>query len=49
MNFYEYVFDLCKKAGRKLSVLARLSNYMSFEKRKILLEAFVKSNLDTAY
>ena len=43
LNFDEYVFDLCKKAGRKLSVLARLSNYMSFEKEKILLEAFVQS------
>ena len=41
--FDEYVFHLCKKAGRKLSVLARLSNYMSFEKEKILLEAFVQS------
>ena len=35
LNFDEYVFDLCKKAGRKLSVLARLSNYMSFEKKNI--------------
>ena len=43
LNFDEYVFDLCKKAGRKLSILARLSNYMSFEKRKILLKAFVES------
>ena len=43
LNFNEYVFDLCKKAGRKLSVLARLSNYMSFEERKILLKAFVES------
>ena len=43
LNFDEYVFDLCKKAGRKLSVLARLSNCMSFEKRKILLKAFVES------
>ena len=42
LNFDKYVFDLCKKAGRKLSVLARLSNYMSFEK-KILLKAFAKS------
>ena len=32
-----------KKAGRKLSDLARLSNYMSFRKRKILLKAFVES------
>ena len=30
--------------NRKLSVLARLSNYMNFEKRKILLKAFVKSH-----
>ena len=36
------MFFLCKKAGRKLSVLARLSNYMSFEKRKILLKTFVE-------
>ena len=43
LNFDEYVFDLCIKAGRKLSVLARLSNYMSFEKRKISPKAFVKS------
>ena len=52
LNFDECVFDLCKKAGGKLSVLARnlarlvlarLSNYMSFEKRKILLKAFVES------
>ena len=43
LNFDEYVFHLCKKACRKLSVLARLSNYMSFEKEKILLEAFVQS------
>ena len=26
LNFDENVFDLCKKAGRKLLVLARLSN-----------------------
>ena len=43
LNFDEYVYYLCKKPGRKLSVLARLSNYMSFEKRKILLKAFVES------
>ena len=43
LNFAEYVFDLSKKARRKLSVLARLSNYMSFVKRKILLKAFVES------
>ena len=43
LNFDEYVFYLCIKTGRKLSALARLSNYMSFVKRKLLLKAFVKS------
>ena len=43
LNFDEYVFDLYKKAGRKLSILAILSNYMSFEKTKILLKAFAES------
>ena len=40
MNIFFY---LCKKAGRKLSVLARLSNDMRFEKRIILLKEFVES------
>ena len=39
----EYVCDLCKEASRKLSVLSRLSNYVIFEKRKILLKVFVES------
>ena len=43
LNFDEYVFDLCKKAGEKLSVLEKFSNYTSFEKRKILFKAFVES------
>ena len=43
LSFDEYVFDLCKKAGRKLSVLARLSNYMSLEKRRTLMKAFIES------
>ena len=43
LNFDEHGFNLSKKAGRKLSVLSRLSNYMSSEKRKILLKVFVES------
>ena len=40
LNFDEYVFDLCKKAGTKLS---RLSDCMSSENIKMLLKAFVES------
>ena len=31
LNFNEHVSSLCRKAGNKLSVLARLSNFMSFK------------------
>ena len=34
LNFDDHVFSLCKKAGRKLSALSRISNYMSFEKKE---------------
>ena len=43
LNFDDYVITLCKRAGRKLSALSRISNYMSFEKKRILLKAFVES------
>ena len=34
LNFDNYVITSCKKADRKLSALSRISNYMSFEKKK---------------
>ena len=43
LNFDDHVFTFSKKAGRKLSALSRISNYMSFEKKRILLKAFVES------
>ena len=33
-NFDDHVFTLRKKAGRKLSALSSISNYMSFEKKE---------------
>ena len=43
LNFNEYVSSLCRKVGNKLSVLARLSNFMSFKQSCILLKNFVES------
>ena len=44
LYFDDHVFTLCKKAGRKLAALSRISNCMNFEKEKrILLKAFVES------
>ena len=34
LNFDDQAFTLCKKDGRKMSSLSRVSNYMSFEKKK---------------
>ena len=33
----------CKKTGKKLSVLARLSNFMFTNKKKVLMKAFIES------
>ena len=41
--FNEHVSSVCRKAGNKLSVLARLLNFMSFKQRRILLKTFVES------
>ena len=43
LSFDEYVSSLCKKAGRKLSVLSRLSNLMSFQQRRLLMKSFVEA------
>ena len=43
LNFNEYVSSLCKKAGRNLSVLSKLSNLMSFQQRRLLMEIVCRS------
>ena len=43
LNFDEHVKSLCKKAGRKLSVLSRLSSYMTVKQKRILMKSFFES------
>ena len=43
INFDDHVISLCKKAGRKLAVLARLSKFMKFKQERILMKTFVGS------
>ena len=38
LNFNEHVSSLCKKAGRKLSVLFRLSSYMNVKQKRTLMK-----------
>ena len=43
LSFDEYLISLCKKAGEKLSALARLANFFSLEQRKLLMKSFNES------
>ena len=43
LSFDEHVSSLCKKAGRKLSVLARLSSYTTLKQRKVLMKSFIEA------
>ena len=42
LNFDLYVSSLCKKTGKKLPVLARLSNFMSLNQRQTLMKMFIE-------
>ena len=43
LSFDEYITSLCRKAGKKLSVLVRLSNFVCTNKKRVLLKAFIES------
>ena len=42
LNFDDHVISLCKKAGKKLAVLATLSKFMSFKQKRILMKTSVE-------
>ena len=44
LKFDEHVKSLCKKANQKLSALTRLSSLMSFDQRKLIMNAFITSH-----
>ena len=43
LNFNEHVSKMCKKVSTKLHALARISPFMSTEKLRILMKAFIES------
>ena len=43
LHFNEYVSLLFKKAGKKLSFLARFSNFLSIKQRRNLMKSFIES------
>ena len=43
LNFNDHISDLCKKASRKISALARVTPFMGLSKRKLLMNVFFTS------
>ena len=43
VNFKEHLTNICKKVSNKLYALARVSNYMSTHKLRIIMKAFIGS------
>ena len=43
LRFYEYIFSQCKKAGRKLSLPIKICKFMTIERRRMLMKAFIES------
>ena len=43
LNFKEHVSKLCKKVSGKLHALARVSNFMSQAKLRVIMKAFIES------
>ena len=46
LNFHHYISNICKTAGNKLHALARVSNYMDQDKKKILFNSYFLSQFN---
>ena len=46
LSFTSHINHICKVANQKLHALSRVSNYMSFSQRKLLLNAFFLSQFN---
>ena len=43
LAFDDHISDICKKAGRKISALTRVTPYIGIAKKRILVSAFFTS------
>ena len=43
LSFGKHIKSLCRKAGQKLNTLARISNYLTHDQKRLLLNSIVKS------
>ena len=43
LKFYEHVSNICKKASNKLHALSRISDFMTVQKRRIVMKSFIEA------
>ena len=43
LNFEQHILTLCRKANQKVHALNRVANYMSFDKKRNVMKAFITS------
>ena len=46
LTFDEHISSICNKVGKKINVLSCLVNYMSSNKRHIMMKAFIESQFN---
>ena len=46
LNFNSHIHDICEKAGQKLNAMFRITPYIDFAKKRLLVNAFFYSQLN---
>ena len=46
LNFSEHISAICKKAGRQLNAMARISNFLDLDSRKMIFNSFIRSHFN---
>ena len=46
LTFDQHFFSICNKVGKKINVLSHLVNYMLFDKRFLVMKAFIESQFN---
>ena len=46
LNFNSHIHDICQKAGQKLNAISKITPYMGFAKRRLIVNAFFYSQFN---
>ena len=46
LSFDQHISSICSKASKKLHVLGRIATFMTFNKRRALMKAFIESQFN---